>query len=168
MALPERAWDRFPIWGDATDLVRLIDVRCQEGGSFSSPPDPAPPLGTFLEIPEEHRPRRLIEAGHLLGQAIVAAAKSVSGKRVVSASMILSRMAFFDQTTEVEVEVMHEGRQFSTVAPRTSQSERLCSASVSAAPACCRWMPARATRFEPRLRCPRCRAPMPVHRSTWA
>lgn len=121
---------RFPTWGDAADLGRLIDVTPDDSGSFSSPPYPDPPLGTFIEIPEERRPRRVVEAGHLLGQAIVAASKTVPDQRVVTASMIFSRAAMFDATIDIEVDVLRRGRKFSTVETRTSQSGRLCSAGL--------------------------------------
>ena len=121
---------RFPTWGDAADLARLIDVEPNDSASFSSPPYPDPPLGAFIEIPQERRPRRVVEAGHLLGQAIVAASKTVSDQRVVTASMIFCRAAMFDAPIEVETEVLRKGRKFSTVQTRTSQSGRLCGAGL--------------------------------------
>ena len=121
---------RFPTWGDAADLRRLIDVEPEGSGKFSSTPYPNPPLGTFLEIPEERRPRRVVEAGHLLGQAIVAASKTVTDQRVVSASMIFCRAAMFDAPIEVGSVVLRRGRKFSTVEARISQRERLCSAGL--------------------------------------
>ena len=117
---------RMPVWGDASDLARLIDVEPITPGSFSSPPYPDPPLGTFLDIAEDRRPRRVVEAGHLLGQAIVAASKTVPDQRVVTASMIFARAAMFDLPVDLEVDVLRNGRKFSTVETRTSQSGRLC------------------------------------------
>ena len=121
---------RFPSWGDAADLRRLIDVEPDGLGKFSSAPYPDPPLGTFIEIPEERRPRRVVEAGHLLGQAIVAASRSVADQRVVSASMIFCKAAMFDAPIEVETDVLRGGRKFSTVEARISQGGRLCSVGV--------------------------------------
>ncbi|MAE97258.1 MAG: acyl-CoA thioesterase [Deltaproteobacteria bacterium] len=121
----ERVTYRFPTWGDARDLARLIDVEPQGPGHFVSPPYPDPPLGTFLPIPEERKPRRVVEAGHLLGQAIVAASKVVPDQRVVSASMIFSRAASFDAPIDVGVEVLRGGRSFSTVEARVAQGDTL-------------------------------------------
>ena len=38
---------RMPAWGDAEDLLRLLDVTPADEGRFASPPYPDPPLGTF-------------------------------------------------------------------------------------------------------------------------
>ncbi len=115
----------FPTWGDAEDLARLIDVRPAGDGRFVSAPYPDPPIGSFLPIPEERRRRSVIEGGHLLGQAIVAASKTVPGQRVTSASMIFSKAANFDEPLEIDVEVLRGGRTFSTIEVRTSQGEQL-------------------------------------------
>jgi uncharacterized protein (DUF427 family)/acyl-CoA thioesterase len=121
---------RCPPWGDASDLLRLLDVTPTGDGRFSSPPYPDPPLGTFL--PQLRRPqaRVVIEAGQLLGEAIVAASKSLPDQRVTSASMIFSRAARFDAAHEVAVEVLRRGRGFSTLETRTLQAGRLCSVGV--------------------------------------
>ena len=79
---------RCPRWGDAADLVRLLDVTPLGGGRFASPPYPDPPIGTFLRELRSTRARVVIEGGQLLGEAIVAASKSVPGQRVTFASMI--------------------------------------------------------------------------------
>ena len=117
---------RFPRWGDVRDLTRLLDVTPAEEGGFTSPSFPDPPLGTFLDIPEDRRPRQVIEGGHLLGQAIVAASRSVPDQRVVTASMIFNRAARFDAPVDVDVDVVRQGRTYSTVETRTSQSAKLC------------------------------------------
>jgi acyl-CoA thioesterase-2 len=121
---------RFPPWGDAADLVRLLDVTPVAEGRFASPPYPDPPLGTFFPQLREKRARLVIEGGQLLGEAIVAAAKMVPGQRVTSASMIFSRAARFDEAHALEVEVLRRGRGFSTVQTRTLQAGRLCSAGI--------------------------------------
>lgn len=115
----------FPPWGDARDLAGLIDVKPAGERRFGSAPYPDPPLGTFIPIPEERRWRSVVEGGHLLGQAIVAASKTVPSQRVTSASMIFSKAASFDEGLEVDVEVLRGGRTFSTIEVRTSQSGQL-------------------------------------------
>ena len=117
----------FPIWGTAADLARLIDVEPDGEGRFTSPSFPDPPLGTFLDIPDHRRPRQVIEGGHLLGQAIVAASKTVPDQRVVSASMVFTRAARFDAPLSVDVDVLRRGRTYSTVETRIVQDDKLCS-----------------------------------------
>jgi acyl-CoA thioesterase len=122
---------RVPHWGDAADLLRLLDVTPAGEGRFTSPPYPEPPLGTFFpQLVKKQRPRLVIEGGQQLGEAIVAASKSVPGQRVTHASMIFSRAARFDAAHEIEVEVLRRGRSFSTVQARTLQGGKLCSAGL--------------------------------------
>jgi acyl-CoA thioesterase II len=122
---------RVPAWGDAADLARLLDVTPAGDGRFTSPPYPEPPLGTFFpQLVKKLQPRLVIEGGQLLGEAIVAASKSVPGQRVTSASMIFSRAARFDAAHEVAVEVLRGGRGFSTLETRTTQAGKLCSVGI--------------------------------------
>jgi uncharacterized protein (DUF427 family)/acyl-CoA thioesterase len=128
---PEReVAHRFPTWGDATDLVRLLDVVPTAEGRFSSPPYPDPPVGSFLPQLRDESARVVIEGGQLLGEAIVAASKAVPGQRVTSASMIFSRAARFDAAHEIELEVLRGGRGFSTLETRTLQEGQLCSVGI--------------------------------------
>ena len=121
---------RCPPWGDAADLVRLLDVTPIGDGRFASPPYPDPPIGTFIPQLREKQTRVVIEGGQLLGEAIVAASKTVTGQRVTSASMIFSRAARFDAAHEIDVEVLRRGRGFSTLQTRTVQDGKLCSAGI--------------------------------------
>lgn len=121
---------RFPTWGDATDLLRLIDVAPVDEATFRSPPYPDPPVGQFFPDLVENRPRLVVEGGQLLGEAIVAASKAVPDQRVVSASMIFSKAAMFDAAHEVEVDVLRGGRSFSTVEARVTQADKLRAAGV--------------------------------------
>jgi acyl-CoA thioesterase len=118
---------RCPPWGDAADLLRPLDVTPIGDGRFAAPPNPDPPLGTFQPQLRDARARVVIEGGQLLGEAIVAASKSVPGQRVISASMIFSRAARFDAAHEIEVEALRRGRGFSTLETRTTQAGKLCS-----------------------------------------
>jgi uncharacterized protein (DUF427 family)/acyl-CoA thioesterase len=122
---------RMPAWGDAEDLLRLLDVTPAGEGRFASPPYPDPPLGTFFpQLVKKQQPRLVVEGGQLLGEAIVAASKTIPGQRVTSASMIFSRAARFDAAHEVAVEVLRGGRSFSTVQTRTLQGGKLCAAGL--------------------------------------
>jgi acyl-CoA thioesterase-2 len=118
---------RVPSWGDAADLLRLVDVTPAGAGRFASPPYPDPPVGTFFPQLRSQDARVVIEGGQLLGEAIVAASKTLPGQRVTSASMIFSRAARFDAAHEIQVEVLRHGRGFSTLETRTVQAGKLCS-----------------------------------------
>jgi acyl-CoA thioesterase len=72
----------------------------------------------------------VIEGGQQLGEAIVAASKSVPGQRVTHASMIFSRAARFDAAHELALEVLRRGRGFSTVEARILEGGKLCSAGL--------------------------------------
>jgi acyl-CoA thioesterase len=105
----------FPPWGDQADLVRLIDVQetADEG---------------HLVAPGYHeRTRNVVEGGQLLAQAIVAAAKSVPGQRVVTAHTTFPKAAGFDAPIDLHVDVLRRGRTFSTVATRAEQGGTLIS-----------------------------------------
>jgi uncharacterized protein (DUF427 family)/acyl-CoA thioesterase len=121
---------RCPPWGDAADLLRLLDVAPVAERRFVSPPYPDPPLGTFLPQLRDPNARVVIEAGQLLGEAVVAASKSLPGQRVTFASMVFSRAARFDAAHEIEVEILRRGRSFSTLETRTLQAGKLCSAGM--------------------------------------
>ena len=68
----------------------------------------------------------MIEGGQLLGQAIVAASKTVPDQRVVSASMVFTKAARFDSPLAVEVDVLRQGRTYSTVETHIVQHDKLC------------------------------------------
>lgn len=121
---------RCPPWGDAADLLHLLDVTPIDEGRFASPAYPDPPLGTFFPQLRSQQARLVIEGGQLLGEAIVAASKSMPGQRVTSASMIFSRAARFDAAHEIAVEVLRRGRGFSTLETRTTQAGKLCSVGI--------------------------------------
>ena len=109
--------NRFPTWGDATDLVGLLDVQ------------PAGP-GHFVGPPYRDTSRNVVEGGQLLGQAVVAASKSLPRQRVTSAYMIFSKAATFDAPLDLNVEVLRPGKTFSTVSVRVDQEEKLRSAGL--------------------------------------
>jgi uncharacterized protein (DUF427 family)/acyl-CoA thioesterase len=121
---------RFPAWGDVTDLVRLLDSTANEAGRFVVPPHPDPPVGTFFPQLRSASARVVIEGGQLLGEAIVAASRSVPGQRVTSASMQFLRAARSDAAHEIAIDVLRRGRGFSTVAARVEQAGKLCSVAL--------------------------------------
>ncbi len=103
---------RFPAWGDASELVRLIDVVPAGEGRFVGPA-------------YGRSERNVVEGGQLLAQAIVAASKVLPDQRVTSASMIFSKSASFDAPLDLEVDVLRGGRTFSTVEVRIVQAGAL-------------------------------------------
>ena len=102
----------FPVWGDQSDLLRLIDV--QEDGT-----------DRFVAPGYHERSRNVVEGGQLLAQAIVAASKAVPEQRVISAHVIFPKAASFDDSIDVSLDVLRRGRTFSTVSIRSEQDGAL-------------------------------------------
>ena len=107
----------FPLWGDADELRRVIDVEQVDDDRFVGP---------------AHGPtrRNVVEGGQLLGEAIVAASKMLQGQRVTSASMIFSKAAAFDAPVDLAVDVLRRGKTFSSAEVRVSQHGVLRSAGI--------------------------------------
>jgi acyl-CoA thioesterase-2 len=103
------ATNRFPVWGDQSDLLTLIDV--QENGP-----------NRFIAPGYHERTRNVVEGGQLLAQAIVAATKSVPDQRVTSAFLTFPKAASFDDPIDVLVEPLRRGRTLSTLAIRAEQN----------------------------------------------
>ena len=102
----------FPLWGDAAELVRLIDVEPAGEGRFVGP---------------AHGPthRDVVEGGQFAAEAIVAVSKTLAGQRVTSASMSFLKAASFTAPVDIEVDVLRRGRTFSTAEIRISQAGTL-------------------------------------------
>jgi len=109
--------NQFPAWGDASDLLGLIDVQ------------PAGP-GHFVAPAYRDTTRNVVEGGQMLAQGIVAASKTVPGQRVTQAAMYFPRAAAFDAPLDVNVDVLRGGRSFSTVEVRIEQDAKLRSAGM--------------------------------------
>lgn len=100
--------NRFPRWGDLSDLQRLLDVQPAGDGVFEAP--------TYLDVR-----RNVVEGSHLLAQTIVAAGKTTPHQRVISAHTIFSRPARFDVPLSFEVTAPRLGRSFSTLSVEARQ-----------------------------------------------
>jgi acyl-CoA thioesterase len=74
--------------------------------------------------------RAVVFGGLLLGQSIVAAARSQPGKEVKTVHTIFARAGRVDQPLDVAVDTMHSGRSFGSVTVAISQGERLCTRSL--------------------------------------
>jgi acyl-CoA thioesterase II len=103
----------FPVWGDAADLVDVLDVR-RDG-----------PL-SFVGIARSDGRRPVVEGSQMLGQAIVAASRHTPGRRVVAATMAFLRSADARAPLRLELTEQSAGRTFSCVAVQVSQGPRSC------------------------------------------
>ncbi len=106
---------RFPTWGDAADLVEILDVR------------PDGELRYRSEARSDWR-RPVVEGSQMLGQALVAAGRHVPDRRVASASMVFTRAADARAPYAIELDPVSEGRTFTALGVRATQGERTCAA----------------------------------------
>jgi acyl-CoA thioesterase II len=106
---------RFPTWGDASDLVALLDVA-PEGG------------GRYVSAARSDWRRPVVEGSQVLGQAIVAAGREAPDRRAVSASMVFTRAADARVPYAIELDAVSSGRTFSAFGVRATQGERTCAA----------------------------------------
>lgn len=109
--------NRFPIWGDEADLLALVEPQSDGAGGFVS-------------AGYHDRSRNVVEGGQLLGQAIVAAGRTVPGQRVVWASMNFVRAARFDEPIALSVDPSRSGRTLSTLSVRSTQADKLVAESL--------------------------------------
>jgi acyl-CoA thioesterase len=106
---------RFPTWGDATQLVEMLDVR-QDGDL------------RFVSVAHTDGRRPVVEASQMLGQAIVAAGRHAPGRRAVSASMIFVRAADAVRPLEIQLAELSAGRTFCGLTAEVRQGGRTCAA----------------------------------------
>ncbi len=98
--------------------MRLMDVEPQGAGRYLAP---------------AHGPtiRNVVEAGQMLGSAVVAAAKEVPRQRVTSVSMIFSRVAKHTEPLSIEVDMLRSGRTLGTGQIHIRQDDSLCCAGIA-------------------------------------
>ena len=106
---------RFPLWGDAADLIALLDLT------------PDGDLAWVSGARSDWR-RPVVEASQMLGQSVVAAMRHAGGRRVVSAHLVVPRVADARLPLRFTVDELSAGRTFSTVEVRTHQGDRLVAA----------------------------------------
>jgi len=104
---------RFPTWGDAADLVAVMDVMPNDDGSWSS---------VARAMPD----RPVVEGSQMLGQAIVAASRLRPGCRVVSAHMAFVRPADARAPLRFVLDEVSAGRTFGAFTARVEQQGRTC------------------------------------------
>ena len=105
---------RFPVWGDAADLIDILDVRPQGDGTLES------------VVPCYDWRRPVVEGSQILGQSIVAASRHAPGRRAVSASMVFPRAADARSPYRITVDEVTGGRTFTAVRTEASQGGPTC------------------------------------------
>jgi acyl-CoA thioesterase len=95
---------RFPTWGDAADLIALLDAG--------------------VVVHDEQRP--VVEGSQLLAQTIVAAMRQAPARRVVSAHMVFLRAADSNEPVDIALDALSAGRTFTAFTARVDQRSRLC------------------------------------------
>jgi acyl-CoA thioesterase len=108
---------RFPTWGDAADLVELLDVA-PDGADRTDSAD------RFVTAGRADWRRGVVDGSQLLAQSIVAAVRRSGGRRAVSAHMVFARAAEAAQPMLVELDPIAEGRSFSSFAVDVTQDGR--------------------------------------------
>jgi acyl-CoA thioesterase-2 len=116
---------KFPIWGTVGDLASAMDVSRLSDGTFTAPPYPNPPVGTFFSLAWHKERRVVIEGGQLLGAAIVAASKSRPDQRVTSAHVVFVKSASFDEPLQLAVDARRLGSTLSLFDVKMEQGNAL-------------------------------------------
>ncbi|MFN8026957.1 MAG: thioesterase family protein [Acidimicrobiia bacterium] len=106
---------RWPTWGDAADLVAVMDVMPADDGSWTSVARAAPD-------------RPVVEGSQMLGQAIVAASRLLPERRVTSAHMVFVRPADARRPLRFVLDEVSAGRSFGSFAVRVEDGGRTCAA----------------------------------------
>jgi acyl-CoA thioesterase len=109
----DRTLKRFPAWGDASDLLDMLDVRPAGDGSY-------------LSTTRGQNQRGVVEASQMLAQSIVAAGRHAPGRRAVHASMIFMRAANVTDPLRFQLKELSGGKSFSSLAVSVLQGEKLC------------------------------------------
>ncbi len=108
---------RFPTWGDASDLIGLLQVEAGGHGSYTS-----------RARADARRP--VVEGSQMLGQAIVAAAHHAPGRRVVSAQMVFLRAADARGPLRFQLTELSGGRTFTALEVQAAQEDRCVAAGI--------------------------------------
>jgi acyl-CoA thioesterase II len=104
---------RFPTWGDATDLIELMDVQPEADDRYVS------------AVRSDWR-RPVVEGSQILGQAIVAASRTAPGRRAVHGSMVFPRGADARLPYGIALDEVFRGRSFTALRAEAVQEDRTC------------------------------------------
>jgi acyl-CoA thioesterase-2 len=104
-------------WGDAADLIRVLDVV---------------PAGDRRFVSETHHDggRVPVEASQMLAQAIVAAGRLVPGRRCISAHLTVGRSADAREPLTFEVDELSSGRTMTNLLVHILQGRRRCATAL--------------------------------------
>jgi acyl-CoA thioesterase/uncharacterized protein (DUF427 family) len=108
---------RFPTWGEASELIEVLDVRPAGDGGYVG-----------ISRPDHRRP--VVEGSQILGQAIVAAGRHAPGRRVVSSHMAFLRAADARSPIQLRLDELNAGRTFTCLSVHASQGDRLCASGI--------------------------------------
>ena len=100
---------------DLDAVLRVLDLAPAEGGFTGSNLDEG---------------GGVVFGGQILGQTVVAAARTQPAKEVQSVHTIFARSARGDQALSIDVEEMHGGRAFGSVTVTVRQGDRVCARSL--------------------------------------
>ena len=102
---------RFPTWGDAADLIDMLDVRPVGDGGYVS-------------VARADWRRPVTDGSQMLAQALVAAGRHAPGRRAVSGHMVFMRAADARRPLRFDLDELSAGRSFTTLAAHVSQDGR--------------------------------------------
>lgn len=104
-------------WGDAADLLRVLDVQ-PDGG------------GRFVGATHHDGGRAVVEGSQLLAQALVAGGRLAPGRRCVSGHLVLARPADPAVPLAFEVEELAHGRTKTNLLVDVRQEARRCATAL--------------------------------------
>jgi len=103
----------FPNWGDAADLIAVLDVVPDGDGSWVGP--------------TQHNWRRpVVEGSQLLAQAIVAGVRHAPDRRIVQATMIFNRAVTTQGPYSIDIDEVANGRTVTALRTAAVQGGRTC------------------------------------------
>lgn len=105
--------EKRPVWGDASDLLAMLNVRAADGGGY-------------ISTTRGDNQRGVVEGSQMLAQSIVAAGRHAPGRRTVHASMLFLRAANVADPLRFQLEELSNGKTMSSLGVRVMQGEKLC------------------------------------------
>lgn len=122
---PERdhTLKRFPVWGDAADLIKVLDVRRDDSDGRDGP-------ARYVSVPHVQRGRAVVEGSQMLAQSIVAAGRHAPGRRAVHTSMMFLRAANANEPLHILLDEQSSGKTFTSLAVKVVQGDKLCASGV--------------------------------------
>jgi acyl-CoA thioesterase-2 len=103
---------RFPTWGDASELIDLINVRAEGSHRFTG-------------AGHASQSRAVVEGSQMLAQSIVAAGHEFPDRRLVSGHLVIMRAADPTIPLTFTVDPLSTGRTFTTLGIDVTQADRL-------------------------------------------